>query len=352
MLISHPASKDNQRKPLHEHLENVAIGCRIRIQRLSLFTRAIDKDTLSKLAFITGLMHDIGKASKAFQKHVRGGNSSAYTKHSLVSALILYEVLSMDTSLGEYSLLAFKAVQRHHGNLSSYGSENLRDGVLLNTTLAIFHDVQEQIIANEDMQSFLNNHGIVMPNLDKSKIKTLLFRLEDFGPLDDAEDAIERFLIQNLLFSVLIDADKHDAARIEQEIDINLKADISFSPQNYLSSLNPGTGELNSIRSKLLNAAADVMDIETKRFALSAPTGSGKTLACMSFTDALQKASKHRRRVIYCLPYTSIIDQNFDEVENVLSHNGNDAKNPDILLKHHHLVDFSRERKDEDYDLH
>ncbi|HRX77040.1 MAG TPA: hypothetical protein P5342_06220, partial [Candidatus Cloacimonadota bacterium] len=63
MIISHPAYKDYQRKPLTVHLTNVAQGCQARIQRLSLSTLSIVKDDLVRLAFRVGLLHDIGKAS-------------------------------------------------------------------------------------------------------------------------------------------------------------------------------------------------------------------------------------------------------------------------------------------------
>ncbi|MCB5278686.1 MAG: CRISPR-associated helicase Cas3' [Candidatus Cloacimonetes bacterium] len=351
MIISHPAFKEYQRKPLYEHLQNVAKGCRERIQRLSLSPRTIDKQTLCSLAYLIGLLHDIGKAGTAFQKHIRGAKSSAYTKHSLVSALILYEILSQNPRFIDYALLAFKAVQRHHGNLSAFGSENLRDGVLIHTTLEIFEDLKRNIQKDEELLSMLSMHYISIPELDKSAINGLIKKLELFEPIDDAEDAIERFMIQNLLFSVLIDADKYDAARIENVIDAKLKAFPSLSPHNYLCALNPPENELNAIRDKLLIAASSPQGIGNRRFAMSAPTGSGKTLACMAFAEAIQKASQRKRRVLYCLPYTSIIDQNHEEIGLVLSKNGSNANDPDLLLKHHHLVDFSRNDIDEDYDL-
>ncbi|HHV37803.1 MAG TPA: CRISPR-associated helicase Cas3' [Candidatus Cloacimonetes bacterium] len=356
MIISHPAIKEYQRKPLAEHLANVAKGSRDRIQRLSLSTKLISKENFEELAFRAGLLHDIGKASTYFQDYIRGGNRTVFSNHSLISAILLYYVLADDPRYREFALIAFKAVQRHHGNLSSFGSERLFDLVLISNTLKIYESVRRQIAKDQSLSDLLQKHSIFLPSLNKEKIEKLGDELEEFEEIGDTDDAIERFLIQNLLFSVLLDADKHDAARIDYKIDQHLHKIRSYSPSNYVETFDNRQSELNIIRSRLLKAASEVDPDSGRCFAMSAPTGSGKTLACLGFADALFLAKSKKRRLIYCLPYTSIIDQNFDEIDKVLSANGMDAKNRDLLLKHHHLVDFSNrfseEPPNEDYNYH
>ncbi len=352
MIISHPAHKEHQRKPLTQHLEAVAEAAHARIQRLSLATLLITKEDLALLAYRCGLIHDIGKASSYFQNHIRGERSTVFSRHSLISALYLYCDLALNPKLQGFALLAFKAVQRHHGNLSAFGSENLRDGVLIQNTLKIHKDLQRQIIADDDLRAFFERHRVAVPSISKDLFINLSFELEELDIIDDEDDAIERFLIQNLLYSVLIDADKHDAARLENIPDQSLLCPISYSPRKLLASRDHNENDLNKIRGKLLDQASSTDTSPTNCYAMSAPTGSGKTLACMGFCDALQSSSPTLRRVIYCLPYTSIIDQNHQEISKLLGLNGVNAHNPDLLLKHHHLVDFSRENQDEDYDFH
>lgn len=352
MIISHPAFKEYQGKPLTQHLEAVAQGSLARIQRLSLATLTIGKDDLSFIAYRCGLLHDIGKASSYFQAHIRGAKSSILSRHSLISAIVLYHDIISRPKIKNFAPLAFKAVQRHHGNLSTFGSENLRDGVLIQNTIQIAQDIMRQIDSDEDLHSFVDKHKITIPILDQNSMIRLSYVLEDMDIVENPDDAIERFLLQNLLFSVLIDADKHDAAHLELYPDQALNNPISFSPQNYIASKEYAENELNSIRSKLLQEASAANLSPTKCYAMTAPTGSGKTLACMGFTDALQTSVQKQRRVIYCLPYTSIIDQNHEEIMHVLLANGIDATDPEILLKHHHLVDFSRKNQDENYDYH
>ncbi|MCB5251356.1 MAG: CRISPR-associated helicase Cas3' [Candidatus Cloacimonadaceae bacterium] len=350
MIISHPAYKEYQRKPLTVHLTSVAQGCKARIQRLSLDTRLISGDSLANLAFRIGLLHDLGKASSYFQTYVQGGVRSAYSKHSLISAIILYHNLKDDGKWDDFAAIGFKAAQRHHGNLSSFGSEGLDQGILIANTLKTYEDICLQISRDNKLQDFIALHNITLPKLNKRYLEELSYTLEDFEPIDNPDDAIERFFIQNLLFSVLIDADKYDAARIDIEPDRSLDQDLSFSPERLIATFDKADNDLNRIRGELLKASCNVNIGSTKSFAMSAPTGSGKTLSCLGFAETLQKSLPHRRRVIYCLPYTSIIDQNYEVVEKVLLSNGFDACNPDILLKHHHLVDFTRHDKDDEYD--
>jgi len=88
------------------------------------------------------------------------------------------------------------------------------------------------------------------------------------------------------------------------------------------------------------------INLKYKIFSLNVPTGSGKTLTCLSTALKLRtrlEKSGIKPRIIYGLPFTSIIDQNYEIFDEIL-------KNPDsnILLKHHHLAEISYNQKDND----
>ena len=208
MIISHPAFREYQRKPLTQHLTSVASGCMERIQRLSLSTHLIGKDDLAKLAYRIGLLHDLGKASSFFQNYIRGGPRSYRTNHSLVSAIVLYFDLQAHECWQEFALIGFKAAQRHHGNLSAFGTENLDNGTIVSNTLEIYSDIKTQISLSEDLKLFVNINCIALPDINADKLRSLNLVLDGFTAIEDVDDSIERFLVQNLLFSVLIDADK------------------------------------------------------------------------------------------------------------------------------------------------
>jgi CRISPR-associated endonuclease/helicase Cas3 len=101
----------------------------------------------------------------------------------------------------------------------------------------------------------------------------------------------------------------------------------------HLRKFDNPIGEINTKRTETLKACIEKADSEQGFFTLTVPTGGGKTLASMAF--ALNHAVKHGlKRVIYVIPFTTIIEQNagvFKESlgeENVLEHHSNFDWNP------------------------
>jgi CRISPR-associated endonuclease/helicase Cas3 len=94
-------------------------------------------------------------------------------------------------------------------------------------------------------------------------------------------------------------------------------------------------------------------NLDNRILSLNVPTGTGKTLTSLSFAlklrDRLKNEKKFTPRIIYALPFLSIIDQNYDVFEDVVTRGGKlDSR---LLLKHHHLTDvnYKIEDKDEEF---
>ena len=93
---------------------------------------------------------------------------------------------------------------------------------------------------------------------------------------------------------------------------------------------NPKTA-LNKLRCKILNICLDTGSKPKGIYTLTVPTGGGKTVASLAF--ALRHAVAHgMKRVIYVVPYTSIIEQNAEVFREILG-DGN-------VLEHHSGVQF------------
>ncbi len=354
MIISHPAKNGYQEKLLVDHLAEVAFNAKEMIQKLSLNLNTTTKDKLASVAEKIGIMHDLGKASSYFQNYIRGGKQNNLSHHSFISAVITYFNFNSWNELSFFAPFAFKCVQKHHSNLSSFYSEGLDNAALINETLTIYKSVLDNINNDVDLTKLLKEHNISLPDLSDSSFQLLNDNLDDFSLTyspANIDDTIESFLIQNLLFSVLIDADKHNAAGKEYVYLDKLNPKLCYSPAKLIAEKNKKQGALNPLRNQFIANIQENLNIELsqKLYTLTAPTGSGKTFACLEFTNCIQNLEDTSRRVIYCLPYTSIIDQNYKEFENVLKSNLYEKTSLDyrFIVKHHHLVDYSTVTKAE-----
>ena len=127
-------------------------------------------------------------------------------------------------------------------------------------------------------------------------------------------------------------------------------SDLQTNLRHYLAALcdsaaqqsgeEPAHAALNRLRSDILHHATAQAAEPPGLFRLTVPTGGGKTFTSMSF--ALEYARQHGlRRIIYVIPFTSIIEQNAAEFRKAF------AQLDEAVLEHHSTFDDSK-LKDQD----
>jgi CRISPR-associated endonuclease/helicase Cas3 len=100
--------------------------------------------------------------------------------------------------------------------------------------------------------------------------------------------------------------------------------------------MEPGKAlEVNQLRAQVAQACLDTAAKPKGIYQLTVPTGGGKTLASLRF--ALNHAKERSmERVFYVIPYTSIIDQNADEIRKILEDKDEGGNYLDkVVLEHH-----------------
>lgn len=247
--------------------------------------------------YLVGLAHDIGKYSAEFQKRLHGGPR---VDHATAGAQECVKKRQM--------FCAF-CVAGHHSGLLNQGSKV---------------DSAEDATMYGRIKKRLADYSAFSQELQLPEAK-----IPDYCGKDNLANA---FFIR-MLYSALTDADYLDTESFMQGVPrMTAYATIEELRQkmkNYISGWFPGTTELNRCRCNILNACISAgKTLSDGVYTLTVPTGGGKTAASMAF--ALEHAGKTgKKRIIYVIPYTSIIEQTAQVyrkifgAENVLEHHSN-----------------------------
>ncbi len=299
------------------------------------------------LLAIVCLSHDIGKLRYEFQESVKGikEHRKQARQHAVPSSIFTFRYVyswldSMETDEDEallYSAWSAAMVARHHRGMNA-----------LNTTLeSMITEWSEQAEAvsnlplteiDEWMLAMLNGRDINI-TVDLPEISEMENLLIDSTLLDLDEFSTADYLHFRMMFSLLLAADIRSAARYRMSqkraaFDADMVGEykrIKFgNKDDELSVMRQRTAEL------ILSRTANVKGLTT----LTAPTGSGKTLIGL---EAALRISEGRR-IVYCLPFTSIIDQNTEVFRDVL------GEDPNAVLKHHHLAELPFAGDNQEYE--
>lgn len=282
-------------------------------------------------AYLAGLWHDLGKYRPGFQRYVtQGDNPNAHIEgkvggrektHSAAGAL--WAMQQLGESHGTKGALAARVlaylIAGHHAGLDDWNSG-------LNERLA-GPDAKTELQEARDAhppESILS-HGDFVPDL----------RSIPGGPKGFA-------LWVRMLFSCLVDADfldteaHFDAGKPARRDGFPTLEKMQTAFNTYMAAKAAAadiTSTVNTLRADVLCQCRDKAALPAGFFSLTVPTGGGKTLSSLAF--ALKHAQTHgKRRVIYAIPYTSIIEQTADVFRAVFKDLGDE-----VLIEHHSQAD-------------
>lgn len=287
-----------QEQLLKNHLKNTALRC----------GQFADSFGAYEWGYCCGLLHDIGKYSLKFQKRLRG--SEECVDHSTAGAKVCWD------KKGVYQFLSY-CIAGHHAGLPDTGgvSDTNTHGTMMGRMKKKLEDYQ----------------------IYKQEISVPLLKNPLFQPVNNENRDFFVSMLIRMLYSCLVDADYLDTElfmkgkenRDSGELISTLYKRFTESISDWLD--NHDLKTVNGRRTEILKYCIEMGKASKGLFRLTVPTGGGKTLSSLAF--ALRHAEEHHmERIIYVIPYTSIIEQNAKVFSDILG--------ADNVLENHCNVDY------------
>lgn len=300
---------------------------------------------IKHIAGLAGLLHDMGKYTHAFREYIQQAvqNPDSPPKrgsvdHSTAGGKLLFEMFHTGAPSRYDWILAEivgNAILSHHGYLLDFLSPDLESPYL-------------QRVEKKELDEFDRAKRHFLANvMNETEFRSYVARASDElqgfmtkpSPISDESKVM---FLTKFVFSALIDADRTNTRIFEEGEKEESKPARTTLFTVYYDKL---MAKLDSFRARddaqhpIAQLRRDMSE-QCERFAakpsgiytLSIPTGGGKTLASLRY--ALKHAQEYgKKRIIYVVPYTTIIEQNAEEVRRILQ---DDAH---VLEHHSNVVD-------------
>ncbi|MCF4114880.1 MULTISPECIES: CRISPR-associated endonuclease Cas3'' [Dethiosulfovibrio] len=359
--LAHVRGGDGWEQPLMDHLRNVG--------RLS--ESFAGKIGLGDAGKMIGLLHDLGKYSRSFQNYLLSSSGKInpdseeymdpFSKkgkidHSTAGAKYIWEKLRGVGKCGQGEVCAqimALCIASHHSGMIDCLSKD--DKLVFWDRM----DKPDEGTRYSECLSAMENElkTLLNESLDDSKVnstvnsffsylnKTARFSTgEKYG--FSTIGAFNLGMTARFLLSCLVDADRIDSAEFEdpsrkkerlRRRDFDWQTGIDRL-ERVLDSYKQDS-QVNEIRRRISDECLERADDPQGIYTLSVPTGGGKTL--LSLRYAMRHALRHDlHRIIYVVPFTSIIEQNAQEVRSILEGEGDACP---WVLEHHSNIEPERQ---------
>lgn len=323
--LAHLIPETGRSQTLAEHSKTVS-------RLVKKYGTDIALPTLGELA---GLLHDTGKAKQTFQIYLHDNDRSQKGKinHSTAGAKYLMDTFPETNTTEKLcrQILALTILSHHSGLidcLDPNGNDKFTDRL----------SPSSEIHYPESIRNFFpactteNTITVLFQNATR-ELEQYRNRIKKITPSSN-EIIFYYGLTTRYLLSSLIDADRYDAYCFAADLksedrDYHLSTlwpELIARLEQYLANF-PCTTDIEKLRRKISDDCKTFATHPPGIYRLCVPTGGGKTLSSLRF--ALEHANKYqKKRIIYAISYTTIIDQNAQVIRDAL-------QNDDIILEHH-----------------
>jgi len=352
--IAHIRTSDGTQQKVEEHLLNVK----------TMTEKLGEKVDIKHLAGLAGVLHDLGKFTIEFQNYILQAvqNPHDYSTrgsvdHSTAGGRWLYELYHNEESFNKYEFLVAEvvgnAIISHHSYLHDFLNPELKSDYLRRVKEKEAKELENLDDIKEIFFEKVMSKGELTLYVTRAvqEMKCFLERVSD----EEMTVETKLMFLSKLIFSMLIDADRTDSRMFEDNIKEEKPVYVTKLFRQYYDRLMiqlnefPKEGHINQLRSSMSEQCDAFAKSASGIYTLSVPTGGGKTLASLRY--ALQHALVHgKKRIIYVVPYTTIIEQNAMEVrekladvENILEHHSNVVE--DYNNSEEDSVDFGIKKK-------
>lgn len=349
-IIAHLREDDNVPQILTDHLIGVSV----------LSEKFASKIGMAESGKLLGLLHDIGKASSEFQQYIKSAtgminpdedefidpiSKKGKIDHSSAGAQYIYKLLASTGNKGEMAgqILSLCLASHHSGLIdciSPDGIDKFTNRIEKEEELTHF----KEAINNLPQEILKTINQLAHNEIIIDQIIKKIQEIKD--PLDTKDTfSFKIGLLIRFLFSTLIDADRIDTADFEIPHQKSLRYQGEYPRwSNLIQKLNvavehyknkPDQNNIDILRNQISEACYAFSTKPKGVFQLNVPTGGGKTISSLRF--ALNHANFHHlERIIYVIPYTSIIDQNASDIRNILEDTDPTNKNRKGIVFEHH----------------
>lgn len=314
---------------------------------------------LEEVIKTVGLCHDFGKASTYFQDYLHGKYHGDLKQHGEISAYFTYYMLPEP-----WKMLGFICVKRHHGNIDIDNSffntddeKNLKD-----ISENIRKNIDElQAIYNKELKEFFDKmkDGSLIKEVKLSYIRRIATIKRK-----SIKEQEEEFIWLQYLWSLLLTGDKTQLITGNTFKNKDIFTDkFTTSYKNKLREelikkvSNIEKAPLFNIRDEIYNSTIDSINSinldKDRVMSINVPTGTGKTIsvygAAFRLSERVIDEKKIIPNIIYTIPFMSVIDQNYDVLEEIINLNNIDVTS-DLILKHHSMSPIEyRDSEEKEY---